>query len=137
MALRHCCHFLFSWNMQLSLPSKSVRKLIYWIAFSFIIFHLVYCIAFPLCPWPSDVVVTSYGHFFLQQRYSWDDLFDKATKDINKRVIFVTFYFSEPEFLRTTKDINKGVMLFTFYIFREFQCVECVFMHGMVWDFKL
>ena len=44
-----------------------------------------------VCRWPSDVGVTSYFRFFLQQRYSSDDLFDKATKDINKKVVFITF----------------------------------------------
>ena len=100
-------------------PSKLVflNPLIYWINFSFNFFffyYLVYHIAFSLCPWPSDVVVTSYCYFFLQQRYSWHDLFDKATKDINKRVIFVTFYFQGADFFGTKKDINKDVMFFHF-----------------------
>lgn len=46
-----------------------------------------------VCRWPSDVGVTSYFRFFLQQRYSSDDLFDKATKDINKKVVFITLFY--------------------------------------------
>ena len=53
---------------------------------------IVWIIALSRCPWPSDAVVTSYCHFFLQQRYSPHDLFGKATKDLNKGSTFVILF---------------------------------------------